>query len=40
MSLTKNDIVKAFAIENGYPLNQSVELIEALLELIKSILAY
>jgi integration host factor subunit alpha len=36
MSLTKDDIVKALAKENGYQLNQSVELIEILLELIKS----
>ena len=39
MSLTKDDIVKALAKENGYQLNQSVELIETLLELIKSKLA-
>ena len=39
MSLTKDDIVKAHAKENGYQLNQSVELIETLLELIKSQLA-
>ena len=36
MSLTKDDIVKALAKGNGYHLNQSVELIETLLELIKS----
>jgi integration host factor subunit alpha len=36
MSLTKDDIVKALAKENGYQLNQSVELVETLLELIKS----
>ena len=36
MSLTKDDIVKALARENGYQLNQSVELIETLIELIKS----
>jgi integration host factor subunit alpha len=35
MALTKDDIVKALADENGYPLNQSVELIETLIELIK-----
>lgn len=35
MSLTKDDIVKALAKENGYQLNQSVEMIETLLELIK-----
>ena len=39
MPLTKDDIVKALAKENGYQLNQSVELIETLLELIKSKLA-
>ena len=36
MSLTKDDIVKALAKGNGYHFNQSVELIETLLELIKS----
>jgi len=36
MSLTKDEIVKALARENGYQLNQSVELIETLMELIKS----
>ena len=39
MSLTKDDIVKALAKENEYPLNQSVALIETLLGLIKSSLA-
>ena len=39
LSLTKDYIIKALAKENGYQLNQSVELIEALLELIKSNLA-
>jgi integration host factor subunit alpha len=39
MTLTKDDIVKALADENGYPRNQSVELIETLIELIKSALA-
>ena len=39
MSLTKNDLVKALAKENGYQINQSVELIETLLDLIKSKLA-
>ena len=39
MSLTKDDIVKAVAKENGYQINQSVELIETLLDLIKSNLA-
>ena len=36
MPLTKDDIVKALARENGCQLNQSVELIETLIELIKS----
>jgi len=39
MSFTKDYIIKTLAKENGYQLNQSVELIEALLELIKSNLA-
>ena len=39
MSLTKDDIVRALAKENGYQINQSVELIETLLDLIKSNLA-
>ena len=39
MALTKDEIVKALAKENGYLLKQSVELIETLLELIKSSLA-
>jgi hypothetical protein len=30
MSLTKDDFVKAVAKENGYPLNQTVELVEIL----------
>ena len=38
MSLTKDYVVKALAQENGYPLNQTVELIETLLEIIKSTL--
>ena len=36
MVLTKNFIVKALAKENGYQLNQSVELVETLVEMIKS----
>ena len=36
MSLTKDDIVHTVAQKNGYPLNQAVELVETLLELIKS----
>ncbi len=39
MALTKNDLVKALAKENGYPFNQTVELVETLLEIIKSKLA-
>ena len=38
MTLTKDDLVKALAKENGYPLNQSVEQVEALLEIIKETL--
>ena len=39
MSLTKNDLVKALAKENGYPVNQTIEIVETLLEIIKSKLA-
>jgi len=39
MALTKNDLVKALAKENGYPVNQTIEIIETLLKLIKSKLA-
>jgi integration host factor subunit alpha len=39
MALTKDDIVKALSDETGYLRNQSIDLIEALLELIKSKLA-
>jgi integration host factor subunit alpha len=39
MALTKDDIVKSLAKDNGYLLKQSVELVETLLELIKSSLA-
>ena len=39
MSLTKDDIVKVLVREAGCQLNQSVEMIETLMELIKSILA-
>jgi integration host factor subunit alpha len=39
MSLTKDDIIRVLAKENGYHLNQSVELVETLLELIKAKLA-
>jgi integration host factor subunit alpha len=39
MTLTKNDLVKTLAKENGYPVNQTIEIIETLLEVIKSKLA-
>ena len=39
MTTTKDEIVKALAKENGYPLNQTVDMVETLLELIKSTLA-
>jgi len=35
MTLTKDDIVETIAKENGLQKNQSVELVETLLELIK-----
>ena len=38
MGLTKDDIVEAVAAEIGFPKNQSVELVETLLELIKETL--
>jgi integration host factor subunit alpha len=38
-TLTKEDLVTAIAEANGYPRNRSVELVETLLELIKSKLA-
>ena len=38
MNLTKDDIVEAVAAEIGFPKNQSVELVETLLELIKKTL--
>lgn len=38
MSLTKDDIVEAFAKETGFPKNQSTEIVETLLELIKKTL--
>jgi integration host factor subunit alpha len=38
MTLTKAKIVKEVAEQNGYPKNQSSELIENLLEIIKSAL--
>jgi integration host factor subunit alpha len=39
MTLTKNDLVKALAKENGYPVNQTIEIVETLLEIIKFKLA-
>ena len=39
MTLTKEELVNAIAKANGYPRNRSVELVETLLELIKSKLA-
>ena len=36
MTLTKADIVEAVARQNGYTINRSFELIEILLEIIKS----
>jgi integration host factor subunit alpha len=39
MTLTKNDLVKALAKENGYPVNQTIEIVETLLEIIKYKLA-
>jgi integration host factor subunit alpha len=37
MTLTKNDLIKALAAkQNGYPVNQTVEIVETLLEIIKS----
>ena len=39
MTITKEDIVTIIAGTNGYPRNQAVELVETLLELIKSKLA-
>jgi integration host factor subunit alpha len=39
MPLTKDDIVKALAKENGFQKKRSIEVIETLLEIIKSKLA-
>ena len=38
MTLTKAHIVEALAEKNGYPKNQSFEMIETLLEIIKGTL--
>ena len=39
MTTTKSDLIQAEAEANGFPLNRSVEIIEILLELIKTKLA-
>jgi integration host factor subunit alpha len=39
MALTKDDLVRAVTQENLYPLYQSLEIVETLLEIIKSKLA-
>jgi integration host factor subunit alpha len=36
MTLTKNDLVKSLAKENGFEKKQSLEIVETLLEIIKS----
>jgi integration host factor subunit alpha len=36
MALTKDDLAKAISESNGYPRDQSQELVETLLELIKT----
>ena len=38
MALTKDEIVKAVVEETGFPKNQSAELVETLLEIIKKTL--
>lgn len=40
MALTKEDLLTVLEEANGYPRNRSVELVETLLELIKSKLAW
>ena len=39
MTTTKSDIVSAVAEANGFPQNQSAEIVEALIDLIKTKLA-
>ena len=39
MALTKDDLVKTLAKENGFQKKQSIEIVETLLEIIKSKLA-
>jgi integration host factor subunit alpha len=39
MTTTKSDLINAVAEANGFPLNRSTEIIEILLELIKTKLA-
>jgi len=36
MTLTKDNLISAIVEANGYPRNQTVELVETILELIKS----
>jgi integration host factor subunit alpha len=38
MSLTKDDIIRAIAEQNGFTKNKSIEVIETLIEMIKSTL--
>ena len=38
-TLTKADIISAIQTENGYSLNKSIDIVETLLEIIKSTLA-
>ena len=40
MALTKHDIVEKLQTELGFQRNQSVEIVESLLEIIKSTLAF
>jgi integration host factor subunit alpha len=39
LTTTKSDLIQAVADANGFPLNKSVEIIEILVELIKTTLA-
>jgi integration host factor subunit alpha len=39
VTTTKSDLIQAVAEANGFPLNRSVEIIEILLELVKTKLA-
>jgi integration host factor subunit alpha len=40
MALTKEEIIEAVAEETGFPKNQSGELVETLIEIIKKTLVY